>query len=108
MKPSPKAIDISKLSLLGMACIMAGCAATLTPAGEHVRVVTDQQRTSCKFIKLITVRRSLGPDKAGGALKDAMNEVAAVNGNGLFLITNMVHWADGASVAGEALDCPLI
>lgn len=82
-----------------------GCATTMTPAGEKVRIVTEQQRSSCRFIKLVTVRKNLGPDKPGNALKEAMNEAAAAGGNGLFLVTNSMDWIDGASVAGEALDC---
>lgn len=85
--------------------LLSGCASTLSADGERVRVVTEQQRQACKFIKLVTVRKSLGPDKPGSALKEAMNETAAAGGNGFYLITNTVHWADGASVAGEALIC---
>lgn len=85
---------------------LTGCATQLTDAGSRVRVVTDQQRTSCQFIKLVSAQADLGPDKPGSALKKAMNEAAAAGGNGLFLITNAVHWLDGASVSGEALKCP--
>ena len=84
---------------------LSACGTTLTAEGEKVRIVTEQQRAGCKFIKLVTVTKGLGLDKPGNALKDAMNEVAAAGGNGLFLVTNSVHWADGASVAGEALSC---
>lgn len=53
----------------------------------------------------LTVRKGLGPGKPGSALKAAMNEGAAAGGNGLFRVTNAVHWTDGACVVGEALDC---
>lgn len=95
-----------KAALLVSAALTAGCASTLSTEGERVRVVTEQQRQSCKFIRLVTVRKSLGPDKPGSALKEAMNETAAAGGNGLYIITSTVHWADGASVAGEAMTCP--
>lgn len=85
---------------------LVGCATPLTDAGSKVRVVNEQNRTHCRFIKLLTVRVSLGPDKPGEALKQALNEAAAAGGNGLFIVTNVVHLLDGASVAGEALACP--
>jgi hypothetical protein len=83
---------------------LAGCSTDLTDAGSRVRVVTDRQ--GCTFLRLVTTKATLGPDKPGSALKAALNETAAAGGNGLFIITNSTHWADGASVAGEALRCP--
>ena len=93
-----------------LACLvtaLSSCSTQLTDAGSHVRVVTDAQRSSCQFIKLVSIQASLGPDKPGSALKAAMNEAATAGGNGLYIVTNTIHWADGASVAGEALRCPL-
>ena len=84
----------------------AGCAVNLSPAGEGVRVVSEHKKENgCEFIKLISVRVGLGPDKLGSALKKALNEAGSVGANGFFIITNVAHWADGASVAGEALKC---
>ncbi|MBI1174786.1 MAG: hypothetical protein GC139_05915 [Sideroxydans sp.] len=85
--------------------VLGGCATQLTPAGEKVRVVTEAQRSNCEFIKLISYRAGLGPDKPGSALKGALNEAAEVGANGFYIITNTIHWADGASVSGEALKC---
>ena len=86
--------------------LLAGCATNLTSEGEKVRVVTDDQKQDdCKFIKLISVRAGLGPDKPSSALKKALNEAGGVGANGFYVITNVVHWADGASVTGEALNC---
>jgi hypothetical protein len=82
-----------------------GCATNLTPAGEKVRIVTESQRDNCEFIKIVSYRAGLGPDKPGSALKGALNEVAKLGGNGLYIVTNTVHWADGATVSGEALIC---
>jgi hypothetical protein len=100
---------IKKTCLLGIVVFaLVGCAATLTPDGEKVRVVSESQKErSCKFIKLISVKADLGPDKPGSALRLALNATAAVGGNGFFIITNTVHWIDGASVSGEALNCVL-
>lgn len=48
----------------------------------------------------------MGPNKAGGALKKALDKVAQLGGNGLFVLNESQNWADGASVTGEALRCP--
>ncbi|WP_421883225.1 hypothetical protein [Methylibium sp.] len=96
---------MKKLTAVMFALALSGCATQLTDAGSKVRVVTEQQRPGCQFVKLVSAQADLGPDKPGSALKKAMNEVAAVGGNGLFLVTNTVHWFDGASVTGEALKC---
>ena len=85
--------------------ILGGCATQLTTAGEKVRVVTEARRNSCEFIKLVSFRAGLGPDKPGSALEGALNEAAEVGANGFYIITNAIHWADGATVTGEALRC---
>jgi hypothetical protein len=92
--------------VLILSVLLLGCATNLTAEGEKVRVVTENQKqNNCKFIKLISVRVGLGPDKPGSALKKALNEAGAVGADGFFVITNVVHWADGASATGEALKC---
>jgi hypothetical protein len=96
---------ISKSTILVM-LLLAGCATNLASEGEKVRVVSDNQKQNdCQFIKLISVSVGLGPDKPGSALKKALNEAGGVGANGFYVITNVVHWADGASVTGEALTC---
>ena len=95
-----------KAIALTTALLVSGCATELTTAGQGVRIVTETQRQQCRFLQLITVRVGIGPDKPGSALKAAINEAATAGGNGLYLVTNAVHWLDGASVAGEALRCP--
>lgn len=84
---------------------VSGCSVNLTKDGQKVRVVNESQRESCEFIALVSVNSDLGPDKPGSALKKALNETASQGGNGLFIITNTIHWFDGASVSGEALRC---
>lgn len=85
---------------------LAGCATQLTDAGSKVRVVTDPQHGTCAFVRHVNVNARTGMDKAGDALKGALNETAAAGGNRLYIITNTEHWANGATVAGEALKCP--
>jgi hypothetical protein len=83
---------------------VSGCA-SLSEDGARVRIVTAQEKPSCQFIKLVTVRASLGPDKTGQALKRALNETAAAGGDSFFPVNINQDWFDGASAAGEALKC---
>lgn len=91
--------------LLILLVALNGCATHLTAAGEKVRIITESQRGKCEFIKIVSYRAGLGPDKPGSALKGALNEAAEAGANGLYIVTNTVHWADGATVSGEALRC---
>lgn len=93
------------ISIILWMTFLAGCATQLTKEGERVRVVTDNQKESCEYIKLITVHVGLGPDKPGSALKKALNRTAEVGGNGFYLISSEGNAFDGASVSGEALKC---
>ena len=85
--------------------LISSCSTSLTKEGEKVRVISESQKGNCEFIKLVTVQVSLGPDKLGSALKAALNEAGSVGANSFHIINNVVHWADGASVSGEALKC---
>lgn len=88
------------------ATALTACATPLTSEGQRVRVVTEQQRPACQFLGMVNVQKSLGQDKPGSALNEAMNRTGAMGGNGFFIVTNAVHVFDGASIAGEALKCP--
>lgn len=96
-----KVVACAVIALLSL----CGCATQLTPQGERVRLVNEGQRSSCKFIKLITVQADLGPDKSGSALKKALNQAGDAGADSFYIVTNNIHWLDGASVAGEALRC---
>jgi hypothetical protein len=85
--------------------LLVGCATKLTPAGEKVRIISDTQRADCDFVKLISYQVGLGPDKSGSALKGALNQAAEAGANSFYIITNNIHWADGATVSGEAFKC---
>lgn len=102
MKIQTKVILLAVAASIGVGA--TGCATRLTEEATKVRVVTD--RTGCEFIKMITARRTLGQDKQGNALMEALNIVAAEGGNALYVVVSGIHWADGASVSGEALRCP--
>lgn len=98
MSPSLKLLPI--IAVLAV----AGCT-TVTEGGSKVRVISEQSRQSCKYLKLITVRASLGPDKPGQVIKKAMNEASEAGGDSLFVINNSQDVFDGASLSGEALLC---
>lgn len=70
-----------------------------------VRVVSADQRSGCKYLGLISVRKALGPNKQKGAFNKAFKEVRALGGNSLFLISSTLDWAEGAQLTGEALLC---
>lgn len=83
---------------------LGGCA-SLSEQGALVRIVTAQEKAGCQFVKLVTVRASLGPDKTGQALKKALNETANAGGDSFYPVNINQDWFDGASASGEALKC---
>jgi hypothetical protein len=85
--------------------LLAGCATSLTDAGQKVQIVTAAQKEKCQTIKLVTFNQRLGPDKPGNAMKSALNEAAAAGGNAFYVVSTSSDWAEGASVVGEALRC---
>jgi len=90
--------------LVASAFALAGCA-SLTDEGTKVRVVSEQAKQSCTYLKLVTERASLGPDKPGQVLKKAFNETAAAGGDSFYMINISQDVFDGASISGEALKC---
>jgi hypothetical protein len=96
---------IIKYTVTILVVALAGCATEFSEQGARVRVVTEKQRESCTFIKMVSGTRTVGADKPGNALKEAMNAAANAGGDSLYIITNTVHPFDGASVMGEALAC---
>jgi len=83
---------------------LAGCA-NLTEEGAKVRIITAAERQNCRYIRLVTVRASLGPDKTGQALKRAFNETAEAGGDSFYPVNVNQDWFDGASASGEAFRC---
>jgi hypothetical protein len=84
--------------------LFLGCATSLQPGAEKVQVVTaGQKERQCKSLGIFTMDQRLGPNKPGNALNKALNEVSRRGGNGIYLISNSVDWAEGAAVSAEAL-----
>lgn len=86
-----------KFTVLVAAVGLIGCA-SLTDDGAKVRVISEQGKQGCKYLRLITVRASLGPDKPGQVLKKAFNETAQAGGDSLFIINQSQDLIDGASL----------
>jgi hypothetical protein len=85
---------------------ISGCATSLQPGAETVRVATAAQKEKlCESIKVISVEQRVGPNKPRNAMNKALNGVAAAGGNGIFVISSSTDWAEGASVTAEALKC---
>jgi hypothetical protein len=86
--------------------LLAGCATELTDAGGHVQLLASaDQAARCTQIKVISENQRTGPDKAGNAMRRALNEAAAAGSNAFYVVSSSVDWAEGASVVGNALHC---
>lgn len=96
-----------KRFLLGVAAITltSGCATTLDPGADKVRIVTAQQKERCESLGVLSVEQRTGPNKPGNAMNKALNEVVKRGGNGLYVVSSSTDWAEGASVTGEAMRC---
>lgn len=88
-----------------MLVLLSGCATTLTPGAEKVRIVDRSQVASCERVKLITASERVGTDKPGNAMKAAMNEAAAAGANSLLIVSTSMNTFEGASVVAEAFSC---
>lgn len=85
---------------------LAGCATTLEPGAEKVQVVTaGQKERSCQSLGIVSTEQRVGPNKPSNAMNKAINEVARKGGNGVFVVSSNLDWAEGASVTAEALQC---
>ena len=92
------------LAAVAITTTIGGCATALQPGADKVRIVTaTQKENQCESIKVISVEQRLGPNKPGNAMSKALNEVAAVGGNGVYIVSTSTDWAEGASVTAEAL-----
>ncbi len=93
------------LAVLGVFWL-AGCATSLESGAEKVQVVTaGQKERLCQSLGVVSTEQRVGPNKMGNAINKAINEVAHMGGNGIFVVSSNVDWAEGASVTAEALQC---
>ena len=85
---------------------LAGCATSLESGAEKVQVVTaGQKERLCQSLGVVSTEQRVGPNKPSNAMNKAINEVARRGGNGIFVVSSNLDWAEGASVTAEALQC---
>ena len=85
---------------------LTGCATPLEVGADKVQVVTaGQKERLCQPLGIISAEQRVGPNKPSNAMSKAVNEVARKGGNGIFIVSSGVDWAEGASVTAEALLC---
>jgi len=83
-----------------------GCATSLESGAEKVQVVTTGQKERlCQSLGIVSTEQRVGPNKPNNAMNKAINEVARKGGNGIFIVSSNLDWAEGASVIAEALQC---
>ena len=93
------------LAMLSILCI-SGCATSLDSGAEKVQVVTASQKERlCQSLGVVSTEQRVGPNKPSNAMNKALNEVARKGGNGVFIVSSNLDWAEGASVTAEALQC---
>ncbi|WP_413790917.1 MULTISPECIES: hypothetical protein [unclassified Pseudomonas] len=92
----------SALALLSL----TGCATPLESGAEKVQIVTASQKERlCQSLGVVSTEQRVGPNKPSNAMNKAINEVARKGGNGIFIVSSNLDWAEGASVTAEALQC---
>lgn len=95
-----------KPAVIFLPLLLNGCATTLAANAASVQIVTATQKEhECKSLGVVNTEQRVGPNKPGNAMNKALNEVAARGGNGIYVISNNIDWAEGASVTAEALKC---
>ena len=95
------------------ACVLLGACASLTPAGQRVRVTVNPDVVrGCEFVGNVKARSGWGGPAGGNIGEDQVqtkmqNEVAELGGNVLFLTSNKAGGYGGSSRGvGEAYKCP--
>lgn len=99
---------MKKLLAIAGLLLIAGCTKAIlaTPEGKNVKLVTAAQKKNCTFVKTISASQPIGPDKAGDALKMALNEAGAAGANAFYVISSKNEGGiKGGVVTGEALRC---
>ncbi|WOB06945.1 DUF4156 domain-containing protein [Piscinibacter gummiphilus] len=84
---------------------LAGCATSLEPGAERIRMVTAEQKAACEPLGLIAADQQLGPYKTQNSMNKMLNEAARRGANAVFLVSQGKSGIDGVSVTAEALRC---
>ena len=84
-------------SLIAMLSVfwLAGCATPLESDAEKVQVVTaGQKERLCQSLGVVSTEQRVGPNKPRNAMNKAINEVARKGGNGIFVVSSNLDWAE--------------
>jgi hypothetical protein len=93
-------------SIVALTLFVGGCATQLESSADKVQVVTVSQKEQlCKSLGIVSTEQRVGPNKPSNAMNKALNAVAKRGGNGIFIVSSNLDWAEGASVTAEALQC---
>jgi hypothetical protein len=92
---------------------LVACATTpLDPAAQSVKVISQDQAHSCKFLNAVSANNSntLNKDPETDARNQAMNKVSKLGGNALLIKNNVNQIAPSGvgsifSLSGEAYSC---
>ncbi len=97
---------LSSFAMVAVTLLVGGCATPLQSNADKVQVVTVSQKEQlCKSLGIVSAEQRVGPNKPSNAMNKALNAVANKGGNGIFIVSSNVDWAEGASVTAEALQC---
>lgn len=91
--------------VLAVALLGTGCATSLDSGADKVGVVTAGQKERCHSLGIVSTEQRVGSNKPSNAMNKALNEVARKGGNGIYVLSSNLDWAEGASVTAEALQC---
>jgi hypothetical protein len=103
-------VNIIKMGITGISLVIAGCASNiprLTAAGAAVRSVSPSVAQSCTHLGLVSSFTPVLYGGIQGAHLDARNQVAALGGNAILMVSSEVspgRYAHG-DVTAEAYRC---
>lgn len=103
-----RAYRMNKISLIAFSTTVlwiGGCATSLEPSAERIRMVTAEQKSACEALGLIVADQQLGPYKASNSMNKMLNEAARRGANAVYLVSQGQSGIDGVSVTAEALRC---
>src|SRR5215471_14945680 len=85
------AMKLAWLTIVGVLALLGGCATKLTPEASQLRSITEADKRTCQFIKLIPegagARGSIS-ENTKSATNTALNEVARAGGDSYFFVSS--------------------
>ena len=96
-----------KNTLCITALLMAGCAATLSPDGKQVRIITPEAARilACEHVGKVSSVKSTSMGGMPAAHIDARNRVANANGNALAIASQSITPQGDGEITGDGYAC---